>query len=99
MNGFNYCLPPEEPARVHSTRLETFKDGVKCTSEVYTEEATYLCYINGKPKVMTKRYTEFRHNIKDPEDKTVIPWHWLEDYSQEDCTLFVRARRLDIAEN
>ena len=87
MNGFKPSpIPNTEWTKKHTQRLETFKEGVgKCTSEVYTEEMEYFCrFSNGKCKVMRAQYTEFRHDVKNPEDKTVIPWHWIDYPPYED---------------
>ena len=86
MYGFKLSpIPNTEWTKKRTQRLETFNEGVgKCTSEVYTEEMEYFCrFSNGKCHVLKARYTEFRHDVKHPEDKTVIDWHWV-DYPPYD---------------
>lgn len=81
MNGFKKCpIPNKEYTTKRTQRMEGFKEGVgKWVAEIYTEEIEYFCrFTNGKCHVLTARYTEFRHDVKHPEDKTVIDWHWVD---------------------
>ncbi len=91
MYGFRYCEPHSNP-KTKITRMETFKEGIgKCTSEITTMEGEALVafkvgntLIN---KVLTKRYTAFHHNVNDPDDKTILHWHWVDfpEYIEYDC--------------
>ena len=63
--------------------METFKDGVgKCTSEITIMEGEALVTFRAGNtlfnKVLTKRYTAFHHNVNDPDDKTILHWHWVD---------------------
>jgi hypothetical protein len=87
--GFTYTGRPII-RRPKTQRMEGFKEGSgKWVSEIYTEEATFLVrFSNGKEHILTTRYTEFRHDVNNPEDKTVIDWHWINfpSYYGEDVT-------------
>lgn len=81
MYGFIKCpIPNKEYTSKHTQRIEGFKEGVgKWVSEIYVEEIEYFCrFSNGKTHILKAQYTEFRHDVKNHDDKTVIDWHWLD---------------------
>ena len=99
MYGFTKSIIPNpEATKKHIQRMEGFKEGEgKWVSEIYTEEVECFCqFSNGKSHVMTARYTEFRHNVKNPEDKTVIDWHWVDTPPYGDVVQFVKIIPTDV---